>query len=55
MPTGLAVPTEFGSIIDAVVAAITRLSEAARYGLNDTVYEGELSNAEREGRKPPGG
>lgn len=55
MPTGLAVPTDPDSIRDAVIGAVTRLSEAARYGLHDTQVEGELSKAEREHRQPPRG
>jgi hypothetical protein len=55
MPTGLAVPTDPDSIRDAVIGAVTRLSEAARYGLHDTQVEGELSKAEREQRQPPRG
>jgi AAA domain, putative AbiEii toxin, Type IV TA system len=55
MPSGLAVPTNSDSIRDAVILALTRLSEAARYGLDDAWVEGEVSEEDREGRRPPGG
>jgi hypothetical protein len=55
MPTGLAVPTDPDSIQDAVIAAVTSLSEASRYGLYDTRVQGELSKEERDRRQPPGG
>lgn len=55
MPTGLAVPTTPDPILEAVIGAVTRLSEAARYGLGDAQVEEPLSAKERKDRDPPGG
>ena len=56
MPTGLAVPTDSDSIRDAVIGAVTRLSEAARYGLYDTQTEGGSCHRKSvRGRQPPSG
>jgi hypothetical protein len=39
----------------SVQSAVTRLSEAARYGLHDVTYDEPLSEAERRRREPPRG
>lgn len=55
MPTGLAVPAAIEAIYDAVQSAVTRLSEAARYGLHDASYDEPLPERERCRREPPSG